>query len=225
MTRSDHPSPAAGPGPAADDVVPRRPGDPEPWVVVEEKPGYDGFLTVKVRRYRLPDGREVDWDVFGPRLTAGVRAGITVLAADSRRPDRHRPDVPRRSRPGGDQPAGRADRPGRGARRGRTTGARGGDRLHLRVDRGRRLAMVRGFVGLPQVRRDRPRLPAGRSAVASTSTRTACRSNSPSTEFRTELRTPGAMTGIDAAYAGPRPRRPPLTRAAVIALCTRRGAP
>lgn len=56
-----------------------RPGDPEPWVLVGEKPGYKGFLTVNVRRYRLPDGREADWDVSGPESGAEVRAGITVL--------------------------------------------------------------------------------------------------------------------------------------------------
>ncbi|TWD84448.1 ADP-ribose pyrophosphatase [Kribbella amoyensis] len=44
-----------------------------------ERPGFDGFLTVRVRRYRLPDGREVDWDVFSPALSKGVQAGITVL--------------------------------------------------------------------------------------------------------------------------------------------------
>lgn len=56
-----------------------RPADPEPWELLEEKPGFDGFLTVKLRRYRLPDGREVDWDVFGPRIDAGIRGGVTVL--------------------------------------------------------------------------------------------------------------------------------------------------
>lgn len=51
--------------------------DPRPWQVVGERPAYDGFLSVRVRRYRLPDGREVDWDVFGPEGTAA--AGVTVL--------------------------------------------------------------------------------------------------------------------------------------------------
>ncbi|WP_185445914.1 NUDIX hydrolase [Kribbella qitaiheensis] len=48
-------------------------------MLLEEKPGFDGFLTVKLRRYRLPDGREVDWDVFGPELDSGFSSGVTVL--------------------------------------------------------------------------------------------------------------------------------------------------
>jgi ADP-ribose pyrophosphatase len=56
-----------------------RPADPKPWVLLGEKPAYKGFLTVKVRRYRLPDGHEVDWDVFGPELDAGLSSGVTVL--------------------------------------------------------------------------------------------------------------------------------------------------
>jgi ADP-ribose pyrophosphatase len=70
---------AAGSFPAADAGLPVRPGDPRPWELLAEKNVYDGFLTVNVRRYRLPDGREADWDVFGPRQTAGVAGGITVL--------------------------------------------------------------------------------------------------------------------------------------------------
>jgi len=50
-----------------------------PWVLVGEKPGFSGFLTVNQRRYRLPDGREVDWDVFGAKLDAGLKASVTVL--------------------------------------------------------------------------------------------------------------------------------------------------
>jgi len=56
-----------------------RPGDPEPWVLLEEQPGFDRFLTVNLRRYRLPDGREVEWDVFGPKSADGITSGITVL--------------------------------------------------------------------------------------------------------------------------------------------------
>jgi ADP-ribose pyrophosphatase len=75
-------APSAGPTPPADGAVrgtDRRAGDPEPWVLVGERPAFDGFITVLVRRYRLPDGREVDWDVSGPALGKGVRAGIAVL--------------------------------------------------------------------------------------------------------------------------------------------------
>ncbi|WP_344213652.1 NUDIX hydrolase [Kribbella sancticallisti] len=48
-------------------------------MLLEEKPGFEGFLTVNQRRYRLPDGRVADWDVFGPKLNAGITAGVTVL--------------------------------------------------------------------------------------------------------------------------------------------------
>ncbi|MFG1625977.1 NUDIX hydrolase [Kribbella sp. NPDC049227] len=44
-----------------------------------EELGFHRFLTVKLRRYRLPDGREVEWDVFGPKSDAGISAGVTVL--------------------------------------------------------------------------------------------------------------------------------------------------
>jgi ADP-ribose pyrophosphatase len=46
--------------------------DPEAWKLLDERPAYDGFVSVRVRRYRLPDGREADWDVFGPQASAGV---------------------------------------------------------------------------------------------------------------------------------------------------------
>jgi ADP-ribose pyrophosphatase len=81
-------APAPGPPPASGSAsagapgsapLPPRPDDPRPWELLAEKNVYDGFLTVNVRRYRLPDGREADWDVFGPRQTAGVAGGITVL--------------------------------------------------------------------------------------------------------------------------------------------------
>jgi ADP-ribose pyrophosphatase len=54
-----------------------RPADPEPWELLGEEPGFSRFLTVRLRRYRMPDGREVEWDVFGPE--AGISSGITVL--------------------------------------------------------------------------------------------------------------------------------------------------
>ncbi|MEV8371184.1 NUDIX hydrolase [Kribbella sp. NPDC056861] len=69
-------SPSAPDTSGADGV---RPGDPEPWVLLDEEPGYDGFLTVRKRRYRMPNGQEADWDVFGPALNAGVSGGVAVL--------------------------------------------------------------------------------------------------------------------------------------------------
>ena len=56
-----------------------RPGDPQPWELLGEEPGFHRFLTVQLRRYRLPDGREAEWDVLGPESSAGISAGITVL--------------------------------------------------------------------------------------------------------------------------------------------------
>ncbi|GAB2590409.1 NUDIX hydrolase [Kribbella endophytica] len=72
-------APASGSASPGSAPLPPRPGDPAAWELLDEKNVYDGFLTVNVRRYRLPDGREADWDVFGPRQTAGVTGGITVL--------------------------------------------------------------------------------------------------------------------------------------------------
>jgi ADP-ribose pyrophosphatase len=56
-----------------------RPEDPKPWVLLAEEPGFDRFLSVRLRRYRLPDGREAEWDVFGPESAAGITSGVTVL--------------------------------------------------------------------------------------------------------------------------------------------------
>ncbi|ONI73707.1 hypothetical protein BWI15_09760 [Kribbella sp. ALI-6-A] len=81
MTQQDQTPSAAGSSPAADGALPglARPGDPEPWELLGEKNVYDGFLTVNVRQYRMPSGRPAEWDVFGPRQTSGVVGGITVL--------------------------------------------------------------------------------------------------------------------------------------------------
>lgn len=61
---------ASSPGP--------RPGDPTPWVLLGEDLAYDGFVKVRRRRYRMPDGGESDWDVHGTARSGG-EAGITVL--------------------------------------------------------------------------------------------------------------------------------------------------
>lgn len=60
-------------------AVSSRAADPEPWELLREKVAYQRFLTVKVRRYRMPDGHEVDWDVTGPESADGVARGVTVL--------------------------------------------------------------------------------------------------------------------------------------------------
>lgn len=45
------------------------------WTVIgDDRPAHDGFLTVVVRRYRMPDGTEVDWDLLV------TPPSVTVLA-------------------------------------------------------------------------------------------------------------------------------------------------
>jgi ADP-ribose pyrophosphatase len=56
-----------------------RPGDPQRWELLGEKTVYDSFLTVKQRRYRLPNGSEADWDIYGVRIDQGISCGVTVL--------------------------------------------------------------------------------------------------------------------------------------------------
>jgi ADP-ribose pyrophosphatase len=44
------------------------------WQLLDERPGSAGYLPVRARRYRLPDGTEVDWDIFGHARTVAVLA-------------------------------------------------------------------------------------------------------------------------------------------------------
>jgi ADP-ribose pyrophosphatase len=37
---------------------------PPPWRLLSERPAHEGWLSVNVRRYQLPDGRECDWEVI-----------------------------------------------------------------------------------------------------------------------------------------------------------------
>lgn len=46
----------------------------EPWELVETGDGSAGFMQVQHRRFRLPDGCEAVWDVFGPAATVAVLA-------------------------------------------------------------------------------------------------------------------------------------------------------
>lgn len=39
---------------------------PPPWTLLSERSAYRGWMSVGVRRYRLPDGRECDWEVLTP---------------------------------------------------------------------------------------------------------------------------------------------------------------
>lgn len=44
------------------------------WKLIGERPGGSGYLPITTRRYLLPDGREADWDIFGPDRTVAVLA-------------------------------------------------------------------------------------------------------------------------------------------------------
>lgn len=44
------------------------------WELIDERPGTAGYLPMKVRRYRLPDGSEADWDIFGGGRCVAVLA-------------------------------------------------------------------------------------------------------------------------------------------------------
>jgi ADP-ribose pyrophosphatase len=44
------------------------------WELLGERPGSAGYLPIKVHRYRLPDGSEADWDIFGSARCVAVLA-------------------------------------------------------------------------------------------------------------------------------------------------------
>lgn len=46
----------------------------EPWRVLQEHPVETSHLPVVTRRYRLPDGHETDWDIFGSERAVAVVA-------------------------------------------------------------------------------------------------------------------------------------------------------
>ena len=177
--------------------VSSRPADPAPWELLGEEPGFQRFLTVRLRRYRMPDGREVEWDVFGPE--AGITSGITVLPLTPEgrivtiRMFRAGPDSVVTNLPGGlVEPE--EDVAVAGAREleeetGYTcetldvvgwqwSGASSTFRKYVAIARGCRPD------GKQQLDEAEDCVPVELSVDA----------------FRAELRTPGAMTGIDAAY-------------------------
>lgn len=170
-----------------------------PWVLVGEKPGFSGYLTVSVRRYRMPDGREVDWDVFGPKLNTGIEAGITVLPLT---PDGNIVTV-RMFRAGPDQivtnlPGGLIDPSEDPAAAGRR---------ELEEETGYTCESIEvvGWIwsGSSSVFRKyiaiaRGCRPEGRQSLDEFEDCVPVELTTK--EFRTELRTPGTMTGTDAAY-------------------------
>ncbi|MFI5735340.1 NUDIX hydrolase [Kribbella sp. NPDC051587] len=177
-----------------------RAADPQPWELLGEKVAYQRFLTVRVRHYRMPNGHEVDWDVTGPESAERIASGVTVLPLT---PDGRIVTV-RMFRPGPDSvvtnlPGGLID-PGEEPEAG---GAR-----ELEEETGYTCESIE-IVGW---------LWAGTSSTFRKYVAIArgCRPNGKQQlddaedcvpvelsveEFRAELRTPGAMTGTDTAYA------------------------
>jgi ADP-ribose pyrophosphatase len=168
-------------------------------VLLGEKPGYKGFLTVNVRRYRLPDGREADWDVSGPESGADIRAGVTVLPLT---PDGRIVTV-RMFRPGPDQvvtnlPGGLIDPGEHPADAGRReleeeTGYTCDSIEVMGWIWGGTSSTFRKYVAIAQGCR-----PTGRQSLDEFEDCVPVELSV--AEFRTDLRTPGAMTGTDAAY-------------------------
>ena len=71
----------------------------ERWTQLDERPGSAGYLPVVARRYRLPDGTEAVWDIFGGErvvaILAVTRDRQVVLARQYRPgPDRILDELP-----------------------------------------------------------------------------------------------------------------------------------
>ncbi len=186
---------------AADSVAaePRQPVDPVGWELVGEEPGFNRFLTVNERRYRLPDGRVVDWDVFGPKTAAGITSGITVLPLT---PDGRIVTI-RIFRPGPDQVV--TNLPGGLIEVGEDPAVAGVRELEEETgyacasfevvswNWSAASSVYRCYVGIARGCR-----PDGQQALDEFED---CVPVELTVEqLRAELRTPGAMTGIDAAY-------------------------
>lgn len=187
---------AAADSAAAD---PSRPGDPQPWELLGEEPGFHRFLTVNLRRYRLPDGREVEWDVFGPKSAEGITAGITVLPLTPEgrivtvRMFRAGPDRIVTNLPGGLVEPGE-DPALAGARELEEETGYTCESLDLVGWQWSSASSIyRKYVAIARGCR-----PDGKQALDETEDCVPVELTVDA--FRTELRTPGAMTGIDAAY-------------------------
>src|SRR4051812_36429359 len=50
-----------------------------PWQKLSEHLSYDGFRTILTRRFRFPDGREADYDVFS---SPDIVAVLAITEAD-----------------------------------------------------------------------------------------------------------------------------------------------
>lgn len=45
-----------------------------PWKLLGTRPGSAGYLQVETRTFRLPDGLEADWDIYGCARSVAVLA-------------------------------------------------------------------------------------------------------------------------------------------------------
>lgn len=197
----DTTSTAAGAVPPGDRAVVDdvRAGDPVSWELLGERPGFNGFLTVNQRRYRLPDGREVDWDVFGPKTASGITSGITVLPLTPEgrivtiRIFRPGPDRVVTNLPGGLVEVGE-DPAVAGVRElEEETGYTCESFELVAWNWSAASSVYRKYVGIARGCR-----PDGRQALDEFEDCIPVELTV--AQLRAELRTPGAMTGIDAAY-------------------------
>ncbi len=44
------------------------------WELIDEGPGWSGYLPISTCQYRLPDGSQADWDIFGPKASVAILA-------------------------------------------------------------------------------------------------------------------------------------------------------
>ena len=44
------------------------------WELIGERPGSAGYLPITTHRYRLPDGTEAEWDIFGGARSVAILA-------------------------------------------------------------------------------------------------------------------------------------------------------
>jgi ADP-ribose pyrophosphatase len=154
---------------------------------------------VALRRYRLPDGREVDWDVFGPKSHEGITAGIVVLplTADGKivtiRMFRAGPDQVVTNLPGGLVEPGEEPAVAGVRELEEETGYTCESLEIVGWQWAQASSIYRKYVGIARGCR-----PDGKQALDETED---CVPVELTVEqLRAELRTPGAMTGIDAAY-------------------------
>ena len=53
------------------------PSPPEAWRLLDDRPAYNGWVTVRHRTFGMPDGSESDWDIIAGSRTVAVVARTT----------------------------------------------------------------------------------------------------------------------------------------------------